>query len=563
MTTAVGTEFRLEDFEPRLNNWPELNLHYEGQGTADFTSPVGSVTGPFAATYDEYGNTSCETFYEQIAYDPSFPADALAFLTGAKPKQEGKVVSWGFGGLENPCQLLSFSTPSGRFESTAGVHLAGIGSVEGKGGRLKFYVPEARFETTNTKPAKYFAMPLFNCVADMRYSVFGDHPLRIYVTPPVPDDLPKEKKWMAVNKANEQNSVIGFFIEGQVCFIERLPDFDERVGSLRSGTQRRITAVMVGEVGSHPTDTIANFRSWFPLGILAVLGFGSGVNVGFPWIEIRDSEGELIRRLHGRSWLPTFHDGDALLSQFDVDISKGSGIGSVITEFLRLPEETRFLLAATMNHARLGSLGPHLHIHDILDHLIRALEGLCKELGFVQQNLLPMMAAGTQEKVRTLLKETGGQLRELARDASNKGEFGDARILETIASRAVNSAGTEKKFGLAVIDVLQKFALRDAEVIDKFIAANPRADGLADWASVLSSYRGATIHEGYMDFTKKHDVEDVVRICQHLKDVIARVILKIIGYTGTYEPVTMRSYGPHPLDWVEATTEAWKLGFKP
>jgi hypothetical protein len=73
---------------------------------------------------------------------------------------------------------------------------------------------------------------------------------------------------------------------------------------------------------------------------------------------------------------------------------------------------------------------------------------------------------------------------------------------------------------------------------------------------------GATIHEGYMDFTKKHDVNDVIRISRHLKDVVARVILKIIGYSGTYEPVTMRSYGPHRVNWVAPTTEPKNLGFE-
>jgi len=561
MAAGIGTDFRLDDFEPRLNNWPELSLRYEGNGSADFTSPVGSVTGPFRVTYDEYGNTNCESFYEMISFDPDYKGDALAFLTGAKPQQEGKVVSWGFGGLENPCRLLSFATAAGKFESTARVHLVGMGAVEGRS-RLKFYVPEARFETENPNPAKYFAIPLFNCVADTGYRVYGDHPLRIYSTPTVPDDLPKDKKIIATIKANEQNSVIGFLMDAQVCFIERLPDFDDRVGSLRSGTQRRIMAVMVGETGSNPTDTIANVRLWMPLDILAVLGFGSGVEVGFPWIEIRDSNGQLIRRLHGRPWLPTYHEGDVLLSKFDVDMPKGSGIGTAITQFHGLSEETRQCVAVTMNHARLGSLGSHLHLHDILDHLIRALECLSRELGLAQQNLLPTMSAGAQNKVRTLLEDTGHQFRELAREARNSGQFGDARILETIASRAASSAGTEKKFGLAVVDLLHKFGLNDAEVIDRFIASNPRADGLADWASILSSYRGATIHEGYMDFTKKHDVSDVIRICAHLKDVITRVIFKMIGYNGTYEPVTMRSYGPHRLDWVEATTEPWKLGFK-
>jgi len=561
MTAAGETEFRLEDFEPKLNNWPELNLRYEGRGGAEFSSPVGSITGPFRVTYDEYGNTICEAYPEQISYDPTYEGGAHGFLWGAVKKREGNSVSFGFGGLNNPCRLLSFTNPAGKFESTSQVHLVGVGSAEGRS-RLKFYVPEAKFETGNPNPAKYFTIPLFNCVAETRDYIQGDHPLRIYQTPKVPDDLPKDKKWMAEHKANEQNLVIGFCMDGQVCFIERLPDFDERIGSLGGGAQRRVTAVLVGEVGLQPTDTVADFRSWFPLDLLTVLSFASGVEVGFPWIEVRDSSGKLIRRLHGRPWLPTYHEGDVLLSKFDVGINNLSGIGSVITQFLSLPAERRFFLGATMNHARLGSLGSHLHLYDVLDHLIRAFECVCREIGLVQQNLLPKLSASSQSAVCTILEDTGRKFRQLARQSRTGGQLAEARIIETVASRAANCAGTEKRFGLAVIDLLQKFGLHDAEVIDKFIASHPRADGLPDWASVLSSYRGATIHEGYMDFTKKHDVNDVVRICQHAKDVIARVILTIIGSRGTYEPVTMKNYGPYKLDWVEPTTQPWKLGFE-
>jgi len=122
-------------------------------------------------------------------------------------------------------------------------------------------------------------------------------------------------------------------------------------------------------------------------------------------------------------------------------------------------------------------------------------------------------------------------------------------------------AGTEQKFGLAVVDLLQCFGLPDQSVIDGYIAANPRMDGLRDWASVISSYRGSTIHEGYMDFDKKHDANDVVRISAHLKDALTRIIFKEVGYSGTYESVLARSYGPQAIDWIQPTTEPERLGF--
>jgi hypothetical protein len=64
-----------------------------------------------------------------------------------------------------------------------------------------------------------------------------------------------------------------------------------------------------------------------------------------------------------------------------------------------------------------------------------------------------------------------------------------------------------------------------------------------------------------MDFAKKHDVNDVARVCNHLKDLIARLILKEAGYDGTYDSPLLRSFGPQPLGWVLPDTSPDKLGF--
>ena len=64
-----------------------------------------------------------------------------------------------------------------------------------------------------------------------------------------------------------------------------------------------------------------------------------------------------------------------------------------------------------------------------------------------------------------------------------------------------------------------------------------------------------------MDFQKKHDAADVVRVCALLKDAITRVILKECGYAGTYTSVLRRSYGPQSLDWIQANTPPSNIGF--
>jgi len=353
--------------------------------------------------------------------------------------------------------------------------------------------------------------------------------------------------------------VIGFFRQGRICFVERLADYEQRETSLKTGAQRLITAVLIGELNGEPVGTLEEFRSWFPLEVLSALGFTSGVEVSLPWIEIRDEHGALIRRLHGRPHLPTFDEGDVLLTKFDA--GGNSGTGSFLTQYLACTPEKLAYLEAAMNHARLGSLGTAVRLHDNLDHLIRACECLCREHGFIRQELLPQLTPAAQAQVKSILANARAALQPLIENAKQTGDFNDARILMKIQGRAANAATTEKDFGLAVVALMNKFGLPDANIVDAFIGANTRPDGLQDWASVLSSYRGATIHEGYMDFDKKHDARDVARICAHVKDLLTRIIFKEVGYCGNYERVTAPGYGPQPIDWVQPNTEPARLGF--
>jgi hypothetical protein len=223
-------ELKLSDYEPVLKNWLELNLCYEGDGIAEFTSPEGAVRGKAVATFDEYGNISIEIAADSLSVvDPSYVPFGPGFLFGSKVEESNGCKSLSFGGLHNPCGRLSIVTPEGTFASTGAVHLTGLSSESKQLKPLRFYVREASFETSNQKPPKYFAMPLFNCLADLNSRLIGDHPLRIYPTPQVPASLPERDKMFATLKANEKNNLIAFLMEGKLCFVERLPDYDNRI----------------------------------------------------------------------------------------------------------------------------------------------------------------------------------------------------------------------------------------------------------------------------------------------------------------------------------------------
>jgi hypothetical protein len=563
-------DFKWSDLEPKPKNWLELNLRYEGVGSAEFVSPEGTIRGKGAATFDEYGNPTVEIECESFSIDPQYTGGPVGFLFGSKVEETQGKKTMAFGGFDNPCKALSIRTTEGEFRANSTVRLVGwsfnmlaMGSDALGGQRqkpLRFYVQQASYDVGNPNPPRYFAIPLFNCLAEGHDRLLRPHPLRIYETPEVPSSVPETEKFFATMKANQKNLLVGFFIEGRLCFVERLADYDDRVTALKNGAVRRITAILVGELGNHPASTLAEFWSWFPFEVFSALSFASGVEVGLPWIEIRDEAGGLIRRLHGRSSLPHFWGGEPVLGQFARAGTQGA-VGSLLTQYLSLSAVKRSYLEVAMDHARLGTLGAPLRLYDILDHLIRALECLCREHGFIKQELIPGLAGETQNKVKKFIAQATNQIQQLQNEAIAAGLLEEHRLLSTIQGRAANIGTTEKKFGLGVVSLLKSFGLPDADIVDRFLACNPRPDRLKDWASVLTSYRGATIHEGYMDFEKKHDVNDVARVCNHLKDLIARLILKEAGYDGNYDSPLLRNHGPQPVGWVLPDTSADRLGF--
>lgn len=554
------------DFEPKASDWLKLNLRYEGPGVVDFTSPIGSAQGRFVATFEDRGEQRIEATCDLISCDPDYEGPPIAFFSGAKVEKEEGKKSWGFGGLNNRPKSLTISTPDGTFSADR-LHFMGmttqlvVAKVEDlKPTMIRFRVLQGKFETKNTNSPKYFVIPLLNCVAEPTNFLSGAHPLRIYQTPTVPESLQGRERWIAEAIANKKNLVVAFKYQDGLCFIERLADFSGRLDALQNGAQRLATAVLVGEIGSEPVTTWDEFRSWFPMEVLSALGFASGVEVGFSWIEIRDEQGGLIRRLHGASWQPVFDEGDVVLGKFAADTE--SGMGTFLTRYIASSSEKRSFLEPVFNHARLGSLGISLRLYDNLDHLIRAFECLCRENKLTQRQLLPSLSLDTQNKVKAIQATARAALQALIGSASQVGQFEDARVLETIRSRVENIASTENNLGLAIVDLLKEFQLPDANIIDSYFGTNPRSDQIPDWASVISAYRNATIHEGYMDFETKHNVGDVIRVCRHLKDVLCRIILKEVVYVGEYDSVLAYNYGPQPIDWIEARTEPRRLGFE-
>src|SRR6266566_6398441 len=234
------------------------------------------------------------------------------------------------------------------------------------------------------------------------------------------------------------------------CILSNVfPINEERHASLQSGTQRKVTAVLVGDIGSQPTSTFTDFLSWFPSDLLSALSFASGTEVGRLWIEIRDGNGTLIRRLHGKSQLPSFWEGDELLEKYD-RMDGNAAMGEFVAAYLAQPPDKRFYLEMAMNHARLGSIPAPFHLHDILDHLIRGLECLCREHKLVQQNLGSALSSKTKASVQAIVNEARLGLQKLADNsaASSALDSPDLRFVARDGIRASKDGRAGGRRGL-------------------------------------------------------------------------------------------------------------------
>ena len=120
--------------------------------------------------------------------------------------------------------------------------------------------------------------------------------------------------------------------------------------------------------------------------------------------------------------------------------------------------------------------------------------------------------------------------------------------------------GIERAFGLAVLDLLTRFNLADAQVAEGYFANNPNTYK-DSWATTLTRYRGASLHQGYFEIQDAEDLHKTHQVLQHLHDILVRLIFKMLKYEGPYQPLTMSLTASEPVDRVKADTRPDHLGY--
>jgi hypothetical protein len=321
------------------NNWLKTRIRYEGAGRAEFTNPQGAIEGPATVCFDSAG--ACRV---RIKINRINAPDAAKFTL----RPGGSLGNYLMHGESNPCSSLTVWTEVGVF--TGGDRIIHDGLPLGAVQEVDLRPIRSRFETTGAARARYWVLPLVNFMPE-RWSGFihpelANHPLRLVPTPTIPEDLSEFDRMNAEFDIYNRLSLFSFLLDGKPGFIERMPNYRARVRRVKRRRSRQINAVMVGPAHVQNIEW-SDDESLFPLDIVSALSLATGTTVGAPWIEFRDENGALVRRVHICFGAGRYEQHHAALHPFLTH----NGPGYLVGKILAAPDRGKKYLRATTTHA--------------------------------------------------------------------------------------------------------------------------------------------------------------------------------------------------------------------
>lgn len=532
----------LSDFEPKLNPW--FNSSGEHAGPAEFRVQGGPlIRGQGVVEWDATGK--CRISVDVV---PSSLFDVAQHLISDNPLIQFRLEA--NDGVFEAASLVASKTQM----STGSAFTA----------RVELHTLAGEFTPTGSAEGKYWVAPLVNYVSHVKFrsDETDAHPLRLFPTPVLPSDLPEQQQIRALLIANSKNHLIPFEYDGRSAFIELLPDYKKQLDLLESGaTQRAATAIAVGSIGSHTYSNCEKAKTWFPFDMLFALSFASGAQVSSGFIEIRDSSAQLVKRFHISTAEEKYEAGPQVINEVISSGGSGSATGKLINAVLGIADpEKRRLIRVVISHAvRAGLLRQSLE--NSFDHLVRGFETFTGALGLSSQDLMDGVPINEQVIVKRHLAAAKDAITAVGNSLRAAGNTAAADRVQRIAARAASANQRDLNFGLAISSLLSKYNLIDEQVINNHYQATPRSDGRS-WAQVLSAYRGGVIHIGYLEMTSNAALLDVYRYVRHLHDLLVRIILVEIEYTGSYQPIVSNWLNPKTVDWVSTSTPISELGYQ-
>jgi hypothetical protein len=418
-------------------------------------------------------------------------------------------------------------------------------------------VPVGYFCVRRDKSVEYWVAPLVNCLVKCSEptATLGQHPLRpvdVQSSPNRPD-LPD---LAGLRTTGSSLSDIITFDVGGPAFLVATHDYEYMRLQLRAARDKsRITALMVGHVAGRGV-AVSDLQEWFPLDLVEWLSVASGTRVRIPWLEFRDANGLLVSRMH----FPRYHSPHYEAGRNTIDEPIHRGYGRMLTLAVR---SQHFRAAPLRVALRAIQAVQRLEVNrdDAMLRLLLALEGLTTMLG--AQRVPPSSWASPETDVaaEAIVRGAASGLEALGTKLRKEEKIDEAQMISRVQSAVRRQYPPLLGAGRAIVNMLSQLGLHDVEAIDPFLSAH-RWLGEKSLARLLDQCRGRLAHHGYLaDAGEGPSPRQAFNLLLYLQDLTLRVVLRIIGYDGLYDPPVLRFRGSESVDWVKAGTAPDLLGF--
>lgn len=498
---------------------------YKGSARVVFSTPDGEISGPAALTIPSDGHITIEIEIQNHSIPPDYNNFLMPFLLGRVPEPIAG------GGREfrdrgsQEIKGVGLQTDRGTFRASRGIVTNKHFNMFSNSGSSITVVPnDLIFFPLEQAPEEVWCLPLFGKLSEFRGTE-------------------------GASSIADQAQYIPFAADGSLCGLEILDPPTKSASNECSG-------VVFGVIGNRPHDTAEQVRNLLPAGLMAALSFASGSDINSPYVELRSYEGRLGKRAHFRIGATPQKDNFPAFSRVD-SARRDSGVGAFLNCYFGLPPEERNLLIVPLSLIRSGTPG-RATVDESITDLVKALDAVCKLHGLGRCNLRTGLDAEGSAEVRAILDAARSDLKRLRKRWKDNYRLSQLPILDRIVSRQANVDSEDLDFGIAVTKLLHNFQLSDAEAMNAYYSTLPQD---VTWEGLLSTVRGEVIHSGAIHIRNSAALVSWYEFARHLHDICKRVMLKEVGYRGTYAASNVRYKGQYEIDRVNLSTTVQQLGY--
>lgn len=531
--------------------WFTDKLNYQGLCTMKFSDPQVQVEGQAVGDVKEDGSVIIQASdLKYLNFEKGIRNYHLACPQRESEDRLALAVTSGIGSPNAKCSSIAIEDDTGTLTSTS-IHTLGV-SFGTKPTELKLFPWNCRYKAKGAMAPVYWVLPLINFEGDggFRNNVYYHHPLRLRrIEPPRPEWNCAQRQAYEFNHLN-YTRIIRWSMFGQTAFIDKLPDYTDRIRRLQDRKDPyAVTAIAVGVIPCN-VDVTDSSLSWFPYRLLSLLSLATGQHVSTPWLELRDSDGKLVSREHLNFNTCFYRKCQPTIAEI-----YGAPLGSFLECGLQsetLPDNELHALAHFLFRIESGDSTTD----EKWTYIARLVEWLALRLHLQSHDLTAKFPPALRNSIDEALLQFQQKIRAFSDEYSiNRGK------LEQISDKVRGAAGRENKFTASISELIEKFGFYDLRVMEKDYIENPRSHGRT-WLSALGMYRADAVHRGYSlhDDTSQVD-DDHFEATIHLHDLLTRAALTMIGYNGLYNAHCAYYNGSYSLDWVKPDTSADRLGY--